>query len=109
MHTRRAGRDAGHAAQAAIEMLDHRAVEPDSALIGEFHQVDPPAGRVHLLAPEQVGGAGRQAEAAVDAVVDELGIGRMVIVEGPGRGGVQFRASNPHQMPPINRPGFNVA
>ena len=34
-----------------------------------LHQLDAAARRVHLLAPEHVGGAGRQAEAAVDAVV----------------------------------------
>src|SRR5207237_881881 len=49
----------------------------------------PPAGRVHLLAPERVGRAGREAEATVDAVVDQLGRGRAL---GVPRGA--------HQMPP---------
>ena len=38
------------------------------------HQVDAAARRVHLLVPERVGRARRQAEAAVDAVGDQLGL-----------------------------------
>ncbi len=38
------------------------------------HQVDPPARRVHLLVPQRVRRARRQAEAAVDAVGDQLGL-----------------------------------
>ena len=69
---RGAGRDAGHAAEAAVEVLDDRPVERDRAVQSRLHQLDSAARRVHLLAPEHVRRAGRQAEAAVDAVVDVL-------------------------------------
>ena len=51
-------------------------------LVALLHQHDPPARRVHLLAPEPVGGAGGQAEAAVHAVVDQVERGRAGLVEG---------------------------
>ena len=54
---------------------DHR-VRELAAGPSLVHQHDAPARRVHLLAPQHVGGAGRQAEAAVHAVVDEVGSGR---------------------------------
>jgi hypothetical protein len=59
---------------------DHRVVH---RLLVEalVHQVDAPPWRVHLLAEEHVGRAGRQAEAAVDALVYELLVRRMVVVE----------------------------
>ena len=58
----------------------------DLALLGEVHQVDPAARGVHLLAPQLVGGAGRQAEAAVHAVVEQLARRRAVLVEGARAG-----------------------
>ena len=47
-------------------------VQLDRPVERRLHQPDPAARRVHLLVPELVGRAGRQAEAAVDAVVDQL-------------------------------------
>ena len=70
--TGRARRHARHAAEAAVEVLDDRAVERDRAVEPRLHQLDAAARRVHLLAPEQVRRAGRQAEAAVDAVARQL-------------------------------------
>ena len=67
-HARRARGDACHAAEAAVEVLRDRRVQRDGAVEARVHQVDPPARGVHLLAPEHVRRAGRQAEAAVDAV-----------------------------------------
>ena len=67
-HARRARGDACHAAEAAVEVLGDRRVQRDGAVEARVHQVDAPARGVHLLAPEHVGRAGRQAEAAVDAV-----------------------------------------
>ena len=55
-------------------MPDHR-VAQRLALQARLHQVDAPARRVHLLAPQHVGRAGGQAEAAVHAVADQLGGG----------------------------------
>ena len=80
-----AGRTCGHArhaAETAIEVLDHRRVQPNGALLGQLHQVDSPARRVHLLAPQQVRRAGRQTEAAMDAVGDQLRIWRVMGIEG---------------------------
>ena len=67
-HPRGARRQARHAPEAAIEVLRHRRGERDRPVEACVHEVDPPARRVHLLAPEHVGRARRQAEAAVDAV-----------------------------------------
>src|SRR6185437_5375100 len=90
----RAGRHTGHAAEAGVEVPDHRRAQR-LALDALLHQVDAPARRVHFLAPQHVRGAGGQAESTVDAVVDQLEPGRVVVIE---------RA---HQMPPTNRPGAN--
>ena len=73
LHPRRAGGHAGHAAEAAVEVLDHRRRD---LLVALLHQHDPPARRVHLLAPQHVGRARGQAEAAVHAVVDQVELGR---------------------------------
>ena len=114
---RRAGGDTGHAAEALVEVADHLVVH-GLALAADLHQVDPAARRVHLLAPEHVGRAGGQAEAAVDAVVDQLLLGRVMVVEGGQHPGPDLGRRGPrvgrlrssslllgHQMPPTNRPG----
>ena len=81
-HARRAGRHAGHAAEAVVEVADHR-VRQDAVLLQPLaHQHDPAARRVHLLVPEHVRRARRQAEAAVHAVLDQVDLGRLVGVEG---------------------------
>ncbi len=71
LHAGRAGRKAGHAAEAAVEVLGDRRVQLDRPLERPLHQPDAAARRVHLLVPELPGGARRQAEAAVHAVVDQ--------------------------------------
>ena len=82
---------------------------PSSALL---HQVDAAARRVHLLAPQHVGGAGGQAEAAVHAVVDQLGIDA-VDRAGPANSrsvAPAVSASDPSHEPPgrhDRRPGSN--
>jgi hypothetical protein len=80
LHPGRAGRDAGHAAEAGVEVA-HHGVGERLAVEARLHEVDPTARAVHLLAPERVGRAGRQAEAAVHAVRGELGGRRPVGVE----------------------------
>jgi hypothetical protein len=90
LHAGRAGGDAGHAAKALVEVADHLVVH-GLALQPDLHQVDAATRRVHLLAPQQVGRAGRQAEAAVDAVVDQLLLRRVVQVEGGRDRGVALR------------------
>src|SRR5690606_24621021 len=91
-----AGADAGHAAQAGVEVADH-GVGQRFAFQAVLHQVDAAARGVHLLAPQLVGGAGGQAEPAVHAVVDEVQLRGVVGVEGALGFG--------HQIPPTNRPG----
>ena len=60
LHAGGTGRDAGHAAEAPVEVLDDRVRELERALGQPFHQPDPPTRRVHLLLPERpVGRAGR--------------------------------------------------
>ena len=83
-HAGWARRHARHAAQARVEVLHIGVVERDRALLAQLHQVDPTAGGVHLLAPQRVGGAGGQAEAAVHAVGDPVVGRRMVRVEDAG-------------------------
>ena len=68
LDARRTRGEAGHAAEAAVEVLGDRAVQLDRPLDRRLHQPDPAARRVHLLVPELVGRARRQAEAAVHAV-----------------------------------------
>jgi len=81
-----AGGHAGHAAEAVVHVEAEGLVERRVALGGGLHHVDAAAGRVHLLAPEDVGGAGGEAEAAVDAVGNECEIGSVVRVETGGLG-----------------------
>ena len=76
LHPRGAGWDTRHAAEAAVEVLDHRVGELERPVDEAAHQVDAPSRRVHLLVPERVRRARRQAEAAVDAVRDQLGLHR---------------------------------
>ena len=74
LHTRRARRNARHAAETPIEVFDDGVAQRDRPVHEALHQVDAPARRVHLLVPEGIGGARREAEAAVDAVCDQLGL-----------------------------------
>src|SRR5580704_4881753 len=103
-HSRRAGRHAGHAAEAAVEVPGGGLVQLGTVQ-DLRHQVNPAPRRVHLLAPQLVGGADRQAEAAVHAIPGQRAQfpGRITAV---GRlGGRLYPAVNAHQIPPANRPG----
>ena len=77
----RARGEAGHAAQACVEVLHPLRSDLAFALLRRFHQVDTASRRIHLFTPEHVSGAGGQTEAAVYALADELGRGRMMPVE----------------------------
>lgn len=85
VHSGRAGRHAGHAAKAAIEVADPAGVDLRSALGGKLDQVDAAARRIHFLPPEDVGGTSGKAEAAMHALVDDFRCRRMVLVEGGAR------------------------
>ena len=63
-----AGGHAGEAAEAAVEVLRHGRVERQRPVEIRLHQLDPAPRRVHLLVPDDVRGAGGEAEAAVDAL-----------------------------------------
>src|ERR687897_869505 len=63
LNARRAGRDAGHAAEAEVEVADHLVVH--RLLIEPLvHEVDATARGIHLLPEEDVGRAGRQKDTA---------------------------------------------
>ena len=62
-------------------MADPLGIDLRSTFGGEFHQVDAAARRIHFLAPEDVSGTGRQAEAAVHALINDFRGGGMVPVE----------------------------
>src|SRR5215203_1587438 len=86
--------DACHAPQAQIPVAHHLVVH---WFFGEalVHQVDAPARGVHLLPEKNVGRAGGETEAAMDAVVDEVLLWRVVVVEGredvaAGLGGTSY-------------------
>ena len=81
LHAGGTRRHARHAAQALVEVPDRRVLQR-IALEPLLHQVDAAAGAVHLLAPQHVRGAGREAEAAVHAVADQRRVRRVVVVEG---------------------------
>src|SRR5262245_7463293 len=68
----RTGREAGHAAEARVEMTSKALVPRRAALQCGAHQVDAASRRVRFFAPYHVGRACRQTEAAMNAVVDEL-------------------------------------
>jgi hypothetical protein len=53
----------------------------------QFHQIDAAARGIHFFVPKDVGWAHRQAEAAVDALVDELSRRGVMSVESAKRGG----------------------
>src|SRR6202011_2676295 len=82
VHAGRASWHASHAAKTAIEMADPIRSQFRSAFAGELHQVDAAARRIHLLAPQDIRRADRQAETAVNALFDNFIRRRMVRVEG---------------------------
>src|SRR5216683_3460081 len=121
-----AGRDAGHAAQAAVQVQGGRRAGL-RAVEQLANQVDPPARGIHLLAPELVGRAGGEAEPAVHAVADDLAqlagriqparSGRRGIRRPGGRWAMRLGLpvavwsagmAGAHQIPPANRPGAIV-
>src|SRR4051812_19614250 len=68
----RARGHARHAAEAAVEVLDHLLGDRRALLVADPHQHDAPARRVGLVLEHRVARARRQAEAAVDAVLDQV-------------------------------------
>src|SRR2546421_12504878 len=81
LHTRRTSRHAGHTAQASVDVSSKRCIDADLALRGHLHQLDAATRRVHLLAPQQIGGAGRQAKDAKHAISDQFRVEWMVLIK----------------------------
>ena len=86
LDARRAGGHARHAAQAAVEVRRHLRRDLRARLVPDAHQHDPPARRVGLVVEDDVARAGRQAEAAVHAVADQLRVRRAMVVPGAAGG-----------------------
>ena len=86
LDARRARGHAGHAAEAVVEVLGHLRGDLGALLVADAHQHDPPARRVVLVLEHLVARARRQAEAAVHAVLDQVQLGRLVLVPGDGHG-----------------------
>ena len=96
-HARRAHRLARAAVEALVEVVEQRIAGPDAALGEAAHQVDAAARRVGLDLELAIGGAGGEAEPAVDAGVEVGARGRVLSIEpgagsGQGRGGFQVHA-----------------
>jgi hypothetical protein len=79
-----AGGHTGHAAEAGIDMTDKCLVNFRFAFLSHFHQVNAAPRGIGFFTPQDVGGAGGQAEAAVNAFVDEFERGRLMRVESAG-------------------------
>ena len=92
LHARRTGRDAGHAAETGVEVPDEALGHADAPFEARLHQVEAAAWRIHLFAPQGIRRARRQAEAAMDALVDERSLGWMVSVEGGRRAACRLPA-----------------
>src|SRR6185369_12786753 len=99
LHAGRAGRHARHAAQAGVEVLPQLRRRDRPWFVAGPHQHDPAPRRVHLGAEDGVRGTGGQTESTVDAVLDELGVGRVVRV--PRRGDRQ--RVHVHQASTVDR------
>src|SRR5229473_3026837 len=123
LYAGRARGHARHAAQTMVKVRDEGIGHLRLAIAGQFHQVNPPARRIHLFVPQRVRRASRQAEAAMHAFADQFHRGRVVIVEGRhslrcwARSGDALRVNRRfsagrtvirHQIPPTNRPGFKT-
>jgi hypothetical protein len=62
-----AGGLAGAADEAAVEVFEDLVADADTAIDGAFHQVDAAARGVGFIEGFDIGGAGRETEAAMDA------------------------------------------
>ena len=72
VHARRAGRHAGEARQAAVDVRDDLGGRRRVVLQHLLDQVDAPARRIELVAEQHIGRAGRGAEAAMHAGAQNL-------------------------------------
>ena len=109
LHAGWARSHAGHAPEAVVHVATEVEVEGRVTFGGGLHHGRcGPRGRVHLFSPENVGGAGGEAEAAVDAVGEEFLVGCVVRIERTAFGGLDRGELRHGRMPPRNRPGLRV-
>ncbi len=72
VHARRAGRHAGQARKAAVDMLDHLRRGRAVLLQHLLDEIDPAARAIELVAKQHVGRTGRSAEPAMHAGAQDL-------------------------------------
>ena len=107
---RRAGRHAGQAGQAAVDMGDGLLVGRAAVFQHVLDEINPPARAVELIAERHIGRAGRRAEAAMHAFAqDRFGLRDMRVGElGEGEGGLHSahppRIENPHRIKLLLQP-----
>src|SRR5258706_6174300 len=105
LHAGRTRGHARHAAEAGVEVTDEAVGHFGAPFESGLHEVNPPARRVHLFAPQHVRRAGRETETAVHALVDPVSQrGRLRAVDASASLEA-FSRSVAHSGP---RPAFNV-
>ncbi len=72
LHAGGTGRLTGAAAEAAIHVIDKLRRNSHASFSHCLHLVNTPPRRIHLYAQHGIGWAGRQAEAAVDALAHQI-------------------------------------
>src|SRR5271157_6282185 len=102
MNAGRAGGLATAASEAQIEMARRVVVEVDAAFGQRLHQIDSAARRVHLAPRYNVGRASLGAEAAMNAVEQQ-------VVVGNAANRIRWcDGSRGHQIPPTKHPGLKI-
>src|SRR5262249_50988961 len=94
LHPGGAGGHAGHAPQALVEVAGHRGGQRNALVAEPAHQVDAPAGAVHLLGPAPIGPGMRGTEAAVDTIPDQVAPGHRPQIPPTKRPGASRRAGS---------------
>ena len=92
VHARRAGRHAGQARQAAVDVPDLGLARRAIALEHRLDEVDAPARAVALVAQQHEGRAGRGAEAAMHALAQDVLAARGLRIGELGQGEVGLHA-----------------
>ena len=88
VHARRAGRHAGQARQATVDVPDFRLARRAVALQHRLDEVDPPTWAVALVAQQHEGRAGGGAEAAMHALAQDILAARRLRIGELGQGEV---------------------
>ena len=81
MDAGRAGCETGHAAKAGVEVTSKVVVDRGLTLKPPLDECNATSRRVGFSPPQDVSRAGRQTEAAVNTIGDQLGVGWVVTVK----------------------------